>query len=204
MDQDMTTAEPIPWTDTEEYKQNQKLWMNTTSEIFEKLSPYFPSEEWKMKEELYCEAADICTDKDKDLLQLQSISSFTDSNKKRELEEMRKFSIDKEFQALLQADNRRKANQKKKEFEDYLNTKDFEYYVQHTRDQISNPSIPPKKKKALSNLLKEAEQAKWTPKHKVDDDGTLLPDSPLPSPLPKITTKSPKSKSKAKQEAEQS
>ncbi|PFH45179.1 hypothetical protein AMATHDRAFT_9826 [Amanita thiersii Skay4041] len=102
-DQDMPLADPIPWTDTEEYRQNHKLWLDMASEIFKKLSPYFPQNERKFKDELYCEAVDICTVHDKSLLQLQSISSLTDSNKQRELEEMRKLHIDKEYQSLLQA-----------------------------------------------------------------------------------------------------
>ncbi|PFH45632.1 hypothetical protein AMATHDRAFT_8879 [Amanita thiersii Skay4041] len=42
-DQEMTQADPIPWTDTEEYKQNRQLWINTASEIYEKISPYLHS-----------------------------------------------------------------------------------------------------------------------------------------------------------------
>ncbi|PFH44909.1 hypothetical protein AMATHDRAFT_10453 [Amanita thiersii Skay4041] len=159
--------------------------MDTASEIFEKLSPYFPMDERKHKEDLYCEAADICAAQDKSLLQLQSISSLTDSNKWRELEEMRRIQVDKEYQSLLQASKHQTFAQKKQEFEDYLSSKDFEYYVQHTRDQLSNPAIPAKKKTILKNLIKEAETSKWTPKHKVDDNGSVLPDSPPPSPPPK-------------------
>ncbi|PFH44750.1 hypothetical protein AMATHDRAFT_10980 [Amanita thiersii Skay4041] len=204
-DQDMPLADPTPWTETDEYKQNRKLWMDTASEIFEKLSPYFPNEERKMKEELYCEAADICAANDKDLIQLQSISSLTDSNKKRELEDMQKFLIDKEFQILLQADTRRRANENKRVFEDYLATKDFEYYVQHTREQITNPAVPLQKKAELKKLVKVTEQ--WTPKHRIDDDGSALPDSPPPSPPPKSKAKSKDTPSKvkstnSKQEAE--
>ncbi|PFH44968.1 hypothetical protein AMATHDRAFT_10327 [Amanita thiersii Skay4041] len=202
-DQDMIQEDPIPWTETEDYKQNRKLWMDTASEIFEKLSPYFPNEDRKMKEELYCEAADICAAQDKDLLQLQSISSLTDSNKKRELEEMRKFTIDKEFQSLLQAEIRRQSNQRKHNFEDYLATKDFEYYVQHTRDQITNPAVPTKKKETLKHLIKQAEQTKWSPKHLVDEDGSILPDSPPPSPPPKNTSKPNVRKSKPKTDSKQ-
>ncbi|PFH45608.1 hypothetical protein AMATHDRAFT_8925 [Amanita thiersii Skay4041] len=173
----------------EDYKRNRKLWLDTASEIFEKLSPYFPLEERKMKEELYCEVADTCAIEDKDLLQLQSISSLTDSNKKRELEEIRKFNIDKEFQTLLQAEHCHRSNQRKQDFEDYLTTKDFEYYVQHTREQITNPAVPSKKKETLKRLVNKADTVKWTPKHLVDDDGSVLPDSPPPSPPPKSLTK---------------
>ncbi|PFH46677.1 hypothetical protein AMATHDRAFT_7515 [Amanita thiersii Skay4041] len=202
-DQDMIQEDPIPWTETEDYKQNRKLWMDTASKIFEKLSPYFPNEDRKMKEELYCKAADICAAQDKDLLQLQSISSLTDSNKKRELEEMWKFTIDKEFQSLLQAEIRRQSNQRKHNFEDYLATKDFKYYVQHTRDQITNPAVPTKKKETLKHLIKQAEQTKWSPKHLVDEDGSILPDSPPPSPPPKNTSKPNVRKSKPKTDSKQ-
>ncbi|PFH51200.1 hypothetical protein AMATHDRAFT_3201 [Amanita thiersii Skay4041] len=190
----MPPADPLPWMETKEYKQNHKLWLDTVSEIFEKLSPYFPAEDRKMKEELYCEAVDICAAQDKDLLQLQSISSLTNSNKKRELEEMQKISIDKEFQIILQATNHQKLAQRKNEFEDYLTTKDFEYYIQHTRDQLSNLAIPLKKKTLLKNLIKDAENIKWVPKHRIDDNGSVLPDSPLPSPPPKAKPKSTKAK----------
>ncbi|PFH45214.1 hypothetical protein AMATHDRAFT_9746 [Amanita thiersii Skay4041] len=162
----MPPVDPLPWTETDKYKQNRKLWLDTASEVFEKLSPYFPNEERKTKEELYCKAANICAVQDKDLLQLQSISSLTNSNKKWELEEMHKILIDKEFQALLQATTHQKLAQKKNNFEDYLTMKDFKYYVQHTRDQISNPAVPSQKKALLKNLIKDAESVKWTPKHK--------------------------------------
>ncbi|PFH47034.1 hypothetical protein AMATHDRAFT_7134 [Amanita thiersii Skay4041] len=202
-DQDMSLADPIPWTETEEYKQNRKLWLDTASELFEKLSPYFPPEERKMKEELYCEAADICALEDKEMTQLYSISSLTDSNKKREKEEERKAKIDREFQSLLQAENRRQSNQKKQNFEDYLASKDFEYYVQHTRNQITNPAVPFNKKETLKNLVKQAERTKWSPKHLVDDNGSVLPDSPPPSPPPKKTKPNhKKDRANTKQEAE--
>ncbi|PFH44998.1 hypothetical protein AMATHDRAFT_10245 [Amanita thiersii Skay4041] len=188
-DQVMDTADPIPWTDTEDYKQNRQLWINSASETFEKLAPYFQLNERKQKEELFWEAADICTHQDKDLLQLQSISSFTDSNKKRELENMRKLLIDKEYQSLLNATHRQAQNQKKDEFEDYLASKDFDYYVQQTKEQISNPAVPKAKKITLNKLLQEAEKVKWQPKHRVDDDGSILPDSPPPSPPPKQNPK---------------
>ncbi|PFH45234.1 hypothetical protein AMATHDRAFT_9686 [Amanita thiersii Skay4041] len=38
--QEMIQADPIPWTDMEEYIQNRQLWINSASEVFEKLSPY--------------------------------------------------------------------------------------------------------------------------------------------------------------------
>ncbi|PFH45248.1 hypothetical protein AMATHDRAFT_9654 [Amanita thiersii Skay4041] len=82
LDQEMDQADPLPWTDTEEYKQNRQLWINSASEIFEKLSPYLQPLECKQREELLWDAADICALQDKDLLQLQSISSLTDGNKK--------------------------------------------------------------------------------------------------------------------------
>ncbi|PFH45417.1 hypothetical protein AMATHDRAFT_9290 [Amanita thiersii Skay4041] len=186
-DQEMSQADPLPWTDMEDYKQNRQLWINSASEIFEKLSPYLQPLERKQKEELLWEAADICALQDKDLLQLQSISSFTDSNKKRELEDMHKFSIDKEYQSLLTATAKQEASHKKDTFEDYLAMKDFDYYVQHAKDQISNPSIPEKKKNTLKSIIKDAE--KWQPKHRVDDDGSILLDSPPPSPVPKPKTK---------------
>ncbi|PFH44898.1 hypothetical protein AMATHDRAFT_10486 [Amanita thiersii Skay4041] len=184
-DQDMPLMDPIPWIETDEYKQNRKLWMDMVSEIFEKILPYFPADERNSKEELYCEAADICAAQDKSLLQLQSLSSLTDSNKHRELEEMRKIQIDKEYQSLLQASRRQTLTWKKQDFEDYLASKDFKYYVQHTKDQLSNPAVSSKKKTTLKNLIREAETTKWMPKHKIDDDGAALPDSPPPSPPPK-------------------
>ncbi|PFH46008.1 hypothetical protein AMATHDRAFT_8371 [Amanita thiersii Skay4041] len=167
MDQEMDTVDPIPWTDTEEYKQNQQLWINSASETFEKLAPYFQPNERKQKEELFWEAADICAHQDKDLLQLQSISSFTDSNKKRELESMHKLLIDKEYQSLLNATNKQENAQKKDNFEDYLTLKDFDYYVQHTctKEQMSNPAVPKEKKATLKKLLQDAEKVKWQLKH---------------------------------------
>ncbi|PFH45050.1 hypothetical protein AMATHDRAFT_10120 [Amanita thiersii Skay4041] len=44
-DQEMIQADPIPWTDTEDYKQNRQLWINTASEIYKKISPYLQSSE---------------------------------------------------------------------------------------------------------------------------------------------------------------
>ncbi|PFH45116.1 hypothetical protein AMATHDRAFT_71986, partial [Amanita thiersii Skay4041] len=186
----MQQADPIPWTDTEEYKRNRQLWINSASEIFEKLSPYLQPKERQQKEELLWEAADINALQDTDLLQLQSVSSLTDSNKKRELENMRKLLIDKEYQLLVKATAKQESMDKKDEFEDYLAMKDFNYYVQHAKDQISNPSVPQTKKNTLKTILKDAE--KWQPKHRVDDDGSILPDSPPPSPDPKRKTKTPK------------
>ncbi|PFH45863.1 hypothetical protein AMATHDRAFT_8552 [Amanita thiersii Skay4041] len=191
-DQEMAQADPIPWTDTEEYNQNHQLWINTASETFEKLAPYFPTLERKQKEELFWEAVDICAHQDKELLQLQSISSFMDSNKKCELENMRKLLIDKEYQSLLNVTVRQEAAKKKDTFEDYLATKDFDYYMQHAKDQISNPSVLKEKKSTLKTILKDAE--KWQPKHRVDNDGSILPDSPPPSPIPKQKTKLRKQK----------
>ncbi|PFH45299.1 hypothetical protein AMATHDRAFT_9546 [Amanita thiersii Skay4041] len=176
MDQEMIQADPFPWTDTEEYKQNQQLWINSASEIFKKLSPYLQPLERKQKEELFWEAADICALQDKDLLQLQSISSFTDSNKKRDLENMRKLLINKEYQSLATATAKQEASNKKDTFKDYLAMKDFDYYVQHAKDQLSNPSVPQEKKTTLKTIIKDAE--KWQPKHCVDDNGSILPDSP--------------------------
>ncbi|PFH45802.1 hypothetical protein AMATHDRAFT_8646 [Amanita thiersii Skay4041] len=202
-DQEMTQADPIPWTDTEEYKQNCQLWINSASETFEKLAPYFPATDRKQKEELFWEAADICAHQDKELLQLQSISSFTDSNKKHELKNMRKLLIDKEYQSLLNATIRQEAAQKKDDFEDYLTMKDFNYYVQHTKEQLSNPAISREKKSTLKKLLKDAETVKWQLKHWVDDDGSILPDSPPPSPAPKSKQKSQKKKEDTRKVAEQ-
>ncbi|PFH45562.1 hypothetical protein AMATHDRAFT_8981 [Amanita thiersii Skay4041] len=45
IDHNMPPADPIPWTDMEEYKQNCQLWINSASEIFEKMAPYFLEEE---------------------------------------------------------------------------------------------------------------------------------------------------------------
>ncbi|PFH46040.1 hypothetical protein AMATHDRAFT_8306 [Amanita thiersii Skay4041] len=185
IDQDMPQDDPIPWTDTEEYKQNCQLWINLASEIYEKLALYFSAEDRKCKEELFWDAADICTHQDKDLLQLQSVSSLTDSNKKWELENMHKTLIDKEYQSLVNASTKQVAAKQKDDFEDYLLMKDFDYYVQHTREQLANPAVPKQKKDTLKKLLQDAESMKWQPKHQVDDDGTILPDSPPPSPKPK-------------------
>ncbi|PFH44597.1 hypothetical protein AMATHDRAFT_11407 [Amanita thiersii Skay4041] len=189
-DQEMHQADPLPWMDTEEYKQNRQLWINSASETFEKISPYLQPGERQQREELMWEAADICTLQDKDLLQLQSASSLTDSNKKRELENMRKTLIDKEYQLLAKAFAKQEASNQKDEFEDYLTMKDFDYYVQHAKDQLSNPSVPQTKKDTLKTIIKDAE--KWQPKHRVDDDGSILPDSPPPSPAPKRKVKTPK------------
>ncbi|PFH46921.1 hypothetical protein AMATHDRAFT_7261 [Amanita thiersii Skay4041] len=182
-DQEMDQADPIPWTDTEDYKQNRQLWINTASEIYEKISPYLQLPERKQKEDLLVEVADICTLQDKDFLQLQSISSFTDGNKKRELENMQKFLIDKEYKSLVKATEKQEATNQKEVFEDYLTSKDFAYYVQHAKDQLSNPAVPQEKKNTLKTIIKDAE--KWQPKHQVDNDGSILPDSPPPSPSPK-------------------
>ncbi|PFH45062.1 hypothetical protein AMATHDRAFT_10094 [Amanita thiersii Skay4041] len=188
--------DPIPWTDSEDYKQNRQLWINTASEIFEKLAPYLLLDDRKHKEELYWSAADICTHQDKDLTQLQSISSLTDINKKRELENTRKSYIEKEYQSLLEASKKQQVMEKKDAFEDYLNTKDFDYYVQHVKDQLVNPAIPNSKKSTIKNILRDAESIKWQPKHRVDNDGSILPDSPPPSPCPKKKDNSKKANNK--------
>ncbi|PFH45198.1 hypothetical protein AMATHDRAFT_9787 [Amanita thiersii Skay4041] len=86
---------------------------------------------------------------------------------------------------------------KKDAFEDYLNTKDFDYYVQHAKDQLANPAVPNSKKSTIKNILQDAENIKWQPKHHVDDDGSILPDSPPPSPLPKAKKNSKKTNNKA-------
>ncbi|PFH53026.1 hypothetical protein AMATHDRAFT_1745 [Amanita thiersii Skay4041] len=99
-DQDMHPDELTPWTEMEEYNQNCQLWLNLASELFKKMAPYFTTEDQKDKEDLYWAAADICAHQDKDLSQLQLVSSLTDSNKKRELENMRKVLINKEYQLL--------------------------------------------------------------------------------------------------------
>ncbi|PFH45169.1 hypothetical protein AMATHDRAFT_9851 [Amanita thiersii Skay4041] len=195
MEAETIEMDPSPWTDSEEYKQNWQLWINTASEIFKKLSPYFTPDDRKHKEELYWSAADTCAHQDKDLIQLQSISSLTDTNKKRDLENTRRSHIEKEYQSLLEASKKQEATKKKDAFEDYLNTKDFDYYVQHAKDQLANPAVPGSKKSTIQNILKDAE--KWQPKHRVDDDGSILPDSPPPSPRPKTKTGSKKTNSKA-------
>ncbi|PFH45241.1 hypothetical protein AMATHDRAFT_9667 [Amanita thiersii Skay4041] len=144
----------------------------------------------KRKEELYWAAADICAHQDKDLLQLQSVSSLMDSNKKRELETMCKTLIDKEYQSLSNAAAR------KDTFEDYLVTKDFNYYIQHTRDQLTNQVVLSQKKATLKAILQDVEVIKWQLKHRVDDDGSILPDSPPPSPSPKEKMKAKKENTK--------
>ncbi|PFH48266.1 hypothetical protein AMATHDRAFT_5981 [Amanita thiersii Skay4041] len=78
---------------------------------------------------------------------------------------------------------------KKDAFEDYLNTKDFDYYVQHAKDQLTSPAVSSAKKTNIKAILQDAEKVKWQLKHRVDDDGSILPDSPPPSPCPKEKTK---------------
>ncbi|PFH45258.1 hypothetical protein AMATHDRAFT_9632 [Amanita thiersii Skay4041] len=177
---DSPPPSPIPKPKTKSMKQKDDT--RKAAELSRKGNT--PTEERKMKEELYCEAANICTLEDKDLIQLQLISSLTDSNKKCALEET--------------------SNQKKQNFEDYLNTKDFEYYVQHTREQITNLVVPSKKKETLKHLVTQVEQVKWSPKHLIDEDRSVLPDSPPPSPPPKTATKTntKKTKTNSKQETE--
>ncbi|PFH45860.1 hypothetical protein AMATHDRAFT_8564 [Amanita thiersii Skay4041] len=165
VDQDMIQADPIPWTDTEDYKQNHQLWINLALEIFEKLALYFPAEDRKHKEELFWEAADICADQDKDLLQLQTVSLLMDSNKKRELEDICKLFIDKEYQSLVNVSARQEVAKKKEDFKDYLTMKDFEYYVQHAREQLTNLAISKQKKSTLKKILQDTESTKWHPKH---------------------------------------
>ncbi|PFH44742.1 hypothetical protein AMATHDRAFT_10998 [Amanita thiersii Skay4041] len=97
--------------------------------------------------------------------------------------------IEKEYQSLRDAAKKQDAMAKKDAFEDYLNTKDFDYYVQHAKDQLTSPAVSSAKKTNIKAILQDAEKVKWQPKHHVDDDGSILPDSPPPSPHPKEKTK---------------
>ncbi|PFH44751.1 hypothetical protein AMATHDRAFT_10977 [Amanita thiersii Skay4041] len=114
----MAPHTPSPWNESEDYKQNRQLWLNSVSEIFKKILPYYTEFERKSKEELYWEAANICAMEDKDLKQLASASSLTNVNKKRDMEEQCKSAITKAFQDLMNANKKASTNQKKAEFED--------------------------------------------------------------------------------------
>ncbi|PFH45849.1 hypothetical protein AMATHDRAFT_8575 [Amanita thiersii Skay4041] len=150
----------------------------------------------KHREELYWAAADICAHQDKELSQLQSISSLTDINKKQELKTTHRLCIKQEYQSLANVADKQEVAKKKDAFEDYLTTKDFNYYVQHAKDQLTNLAIPNTKKTTLKTILWDAEAVKWQLKHRINDNGSVLPDSPPPSPDPRAKMKSKKENNK--------